>query len=144
MLRHVLLGFDGSAPARKALKFAHDLVLQTHAKLTVLFVLEFPRVVPVAPLDGYFVAAPSHDPKDVEVARKMLEEAVADLPPSEVLQQVTVGASVADVVCQEGARLEVDLIVVGARGRSPGGRWLLGSVSDRIVHHAGRPVAVIH
>jgi len=144
MIRSLLVGFDGSEPARKALKFAHDLTVQTHAKLTVLFVMEFPRVVPVAPLDGYFVAAPAHDPRDLEMARKMLEEAVADLPPAEVMQQVTVGASVADVVCQEGARLEVDLIVVGARGRSPGGRWLLGSVSDRIVHHAGRPVAVVH
>ena len=144
MLNHLLLGFDGSEPARKALKFAHDLILQTHAKLTVLYVLEFPRVLSIAPLDGYIVTAPARDPKDLEIARKMLDEALADLPASQVEQNVLVGDSVADVICAEAARLKVDLIVVGARGRSPGGRWLLGSASDRIVHHAGRPVTVVH
>ncbi len=144
MLRHVLVGFDGSAPARKALEFARDLAVQTHAKLSVLYVLELPRVLPIAPLDGYLVTSPTHDPQDLELARKWLEEALAGMAPADVTQLVTVGPSVADAVCDEGKRLEVDLIVVGARGRSPGGRWLLGSVSDKIVHHAGRAVTVVH
>lgn len=144
MLHHILVGFDGSEPARKALSFAHALAVQAHAKLTVLYVLELPRVLPIAPLDGFVVTAPSHDPADIDLASKMLDRALAGLPPAEVVQQITVGASVAETICQEGTRLGVDLVVVGARGRSAGGRWLLGSVSDRIVHHAGRPVTVVH
>lgn len=35
-----------------------------------------------------------------------------------------------------------DLIVVGTRGLARAGRWLLGSVSDHVVHHAGCPVMV--
>jgi len=36
-----------------------------------------------------------------------------------------------------------DLIVVGTRGLARAGRWLLGSVSDHVVHHAGCPVLVV-
>lgn len=35
-----------------------------------------------------------------------------------------------------------DLIVVGTRGLARAGRWLLGSVSDHVVHHAVCPVMV--
>ena len=36
-----------------------------------------------------------------------------------------------------------DLIMVGTRGLARAGRWLLGSVSDHVVHHAGCPVLVV-
>jgi len=38
--------------------------------------------------------------------------------------------------------LEVDLIVVGTRGRSVIGRALMGSVSDSVVRHSPCPVVV--
>ncbi len=37
----------------------------------------------------------------------------------------------------------VDLIVVGSHGRSSVGRFVLGSVSDHVVHHAQCPVLVV-
>ena len=48
----------------------------------------------------------------------------------------------ADTIVDTAAKLGVDLIVVGARGLGPGRRFLLGSISDRVVHHAGCPVTV--
>jgi nucleotide-binding universal stress UspA family protein len=36
-----------------------------------------------------------------------------------------------------------DMIVVGTRGLARAGRWLLGSVSDHVVHHANCPVLVV-
>jgi nucleotide-binding universal stress UspA family protein len=37
----------------------------------------------------------------------------------------------------------VDMIVVGSHGRSTVGRFVLGSVSDHVVHHAQCPVLVV-
>jgi nucleotide-binding universal stress UspA family protein len=37
---------------------------------------------------------------------------------------------------------DVDLVVVGARRLRTIGRLLLGSVSETVLHHAGRPVVI--
>ena len=143
MVKHILVGFDGSDSSRRALRFAHDLAQQTGAKLTVLFVLELPLLLPIGPMDSYLMTSPATDAKELERVHKMLDEAVADLPKKDVEKRVEVGRA-AQTLCDWGEKLAVDLIVVGARGLGAGGRWLLGSISDRVVHHAGRPVVVVH
>jgi nucleotide-binding universal stress UspA family protein len=50
---------------------------------------------------------------------------------------------VAEEVVGLAEELEVDLIVVGTRGRSVIGRALMGSVSDSVVRHARCPVVVV-
>jgi nucleotide-binding universal stress UspA family protein len=47
------------------------------------------------------------------------------------------------VICKVAAEADAKLIVVGSHGRSAVGRWILGSVADRTVRAADRPVAVI-
>jgi nucleotide-binding universal stress UspA family protein len=49
---------------------------------------------------------------------------------------------VAEEVVGLAEELEVDLIVVGTRGRSVIGRALMGSVSDSVIRHARCPVVV--
>jgi nucleotide-binding universal stress UspA family protein len=39
-------------------------------------------------------------------------------------------------ICQLAERLQVDLILLGRRGRSGLSEWLLGSVSNYVLHHA--------
>ena len=40
-------------------------------------------------------------------------------------------------------RIEADLIVVGSKGMSGAGRFLLGSVPDRVSHHASCTVLIV-
>lgn len=142
MFRHLVVAVDGSDGSRRAMDAARELVRRLDARLTVLMVLEPPTVLPVGPMDGFVVPEPPATPKQLESALGLLSEWTADLPPERVQKRVEV-AAVADTICREARVLEADLIVVGARGLGRVERWLLGSVSDRVLHHAGRSVLVV-
>lgn len=49
----------------------------------------------------------------------------------------------AEAIVQFGRAREVDLIVVGPRGRGAMAGALFGSVSEGVVHRADRPVLVV-
>lgn len=49
----------------------------------------------------------------------------------------------ADAVCRLAARRRADLIVLGTHGRTGLAHVVLGSVAERIVRHAGRPVLTV-
>jgi nucleotide-binding universal stress UspA family protein len=142
VLRQLLVGIDGSAPSRRAAAFAHDLAQQTGASITLLFVLEPPRVYPIAALDAFAIGSARRTPAELDSVRKLLDEVAADLPKAKVLKDVEYGDAAATLVDQAEKR-HADLLVIGARGTSAGERWLLGSVTDRVVHHAKCPVTVV-
>ncbi|MET0405420.1 MAG: universal stress protein [Cystobacter sp.] len=143
MIQHILVAIDGSDTSRKAARFGHDLAQQTRARVTLLFVLEPPRVVPFGFMDAELVSGGQRSPEELAAVRRMLDELAADLPASQVEKVVEIGRP-ADTIVSMADKLGADHIVVGARGLSPGGRWLLGSVSDRVLQQAGRPVTVVH
>ncbi|MHB8875491.1 MAG: universal stress protein [Myxococcaceae bacterium] len=143
MVQHILVGIDGSAASRKAAQFAHDLAQQTGARITLLFVLEPPRLVPIAPFDAFAIGSPRRSPEELDQVRKLLDEVAADLPKARVEKDVEFG-NPAEVLVEQAAERKVDLLVLGARGAGAGERWLLGSVTDRVVQHARCPVTVVH
>ena len=141
-LQHILVAVDGSEGSRRAVAFARTLAQPLGAHVTLLLVLEPPQVLSFGPLEGFALAGGT-DPKQLEAARRMLQEAGEGLPAGRVSHEVELGTA-ADVICARAEALDADLIVLGARGTGKAGRWLLGSVSDRVVHHAARPVTVVH
>jgi nucleotide-binding universal stress UspA family protein len=143
VIGNILVAIDGSEHSRRAARFAHDLAQQTGARITLLFVLEPPRVLPFGFLDSEVITAPHTDTKEMDTVQRLLEQVAADLPKAQVEKVVEFGAP-ADTIVSVAEKRGVDLIVVGARGLSRGGKWLLGSVSDRVLQHAGRPVTVVH
>lgn len=143
MLKHILVAVDGSEGARKALAFAASLAEGMGARLTLLAVLEPPVMLPFAPLEGFAVVQPVGD-EQLAALRKLLRDAAQGSGASRVEERVEVGRP-AQVICDQADALGADLIVLGARGSGAhGARWLVGSVSDRVVHTARVPVTVVH
>ena len=56
---------------------------------------------------------------------------------------VTPSGSPAQEIIQEAAREADTLIAMSGHGRSGVGRWVLGSVADRVVRNSGDPVLVV-
>lgn len=71
----------------------------------------------------------------------VLEE--ASLTDVEWTLQVATGVDVAETVLDHIADTDAELLVIGARRRSPVGKMILGSVTRTIILHADLPVLVI-
>jgi nucleotide-binding universal stress UspA family protein len=141
-MKHILAAVDGSEPSKKAARFAAELARMAGGKLTVLLALEPANIAPFGPMDAFAVTRKGTSADTIASARAVLEEVVRQLPAGQAEPLIEIGRA-ADTILECGERLGVDHIVVGARGLAAGGRWLLGSVSDRVVHHAHCPVTVV-
>ena len=92
---------------------------------------------------------PGKDPTEAEVevvrnAEKYLATIVADLNAKgfDVELHVRYG-DVAEEILNHSKRNEIDLISMSTHGRSGLGRWLLGSVAEKIVRHCEKPVLLL-
>jgi len=138
----ITVGIDGSSHSARALEWALKEAAIRHARLTVLTV----HSVPMSGWTGNPIVLPS-DADDQEKARQAAEEmtlkAVAQLgeaQPASVTVRVVTGYPAEELIkVSEGA----DLLVVGSRGAGGFAKLILGSVSNQVVHHAHRPVAVV-
>jgi nucleotide-binding universal stress UspA family protein len=141
MVKHILVAVDGSAPSRHAARFALSLARQVGARVTLLTVLPQPEVIPLGPFSSSAITSPPATDADLKRMKEELDAIASEHGPVTVVRAVEVG-KVAETILQFADKQKADLIVMGARGLSPAQRFLLGSVSDRVVHHANVPVTV--
>ncbi|MDN5347405.1 MAG: hypothetical protein PWP65_969 [Clostridia bacterium] len=138
MFKKIILAFDGSPHARRALDAAVDLAQKYGAKLYIVSVVNIPDFAgTVDEVNGALE-------KGKEFFNKQLEEAqkTASREGVEVETRILAGhpfEAIARFVDSEGC----DLIVVGSRGLGTVKRYLLGSVSEAIVRYAQCPVLVV-
>jgi nucleotide-binding universal stress UspA family protein len=136
----LVVGIDGSAGARNALRWAIAEARVRGAILDVVHAWHPPY------LGGHPYAVPAPDPDLYEgAARQVLHEAVAGEDTSGLSQPVeevlTLAGSAASALLE--ASKGADLVVVGSRGLGGFGELLLGSVSHQVAHHAPCPVVVV-
>lgn len=142
MFKHVLVAVDGSPGAEKAAEFARKIAIDTGALLTALVVIEPPSTFVFGPLD--LVAPMSGFPSSDALGRAqtLLDALKKGMPDREMNSRVEIGAP-ADKIVTVAKELDVDLIVIGARGLGAVDRFLVGSTSEKVVRHADRPVTVV-
>jgi nucleotide-binding universal stress UspA family protein len=143
MFRRLLVAFDGSSHAQRALAEAIDLAQANRGMLTVVAVTPEPSVWSMS---GYDVPI-NVDSVQQELEREYqlaLDDAVsgvpADLPVTKILKR---GAAGHEIV-EEANAGHHDLVVMGSRGRGELRSLLLGSVSHRVLQASRVPVLVVH
>jgi nucleotide-binding universal stress UspA family protein len=145
MFTRLLVAFDGSCHARRALTEAIDLARTNNGRLTVITVVPERSVWMLG--GGYELLPVNLDElnKQVECAyQSTLDEAIDDVPDDlPVVKMLRRGPAGPAIVDQSGAG-DHDLIVMGSRGRSELRSLLLGSVSHHVLHASPVPVLVVH
>jgi nucleotide-binding universal stress UspA family protein len=140
MLAHVLVAYDGSEGSKHALGFARK-VLAPDGRLTLVRAVELPVPYVVGGFDGVVTLGEMPTADELDRERAKLVEAASDLG-ARLEARVELGHPV-EVVTRLADELAPDAVVLGARGLGAVTRFLVGSVSDRIVHHCSRPVIVV-
>jgi nucleotide-binding universal stress UspA family protein len=133
----IVVGVDGSAHARLALKWAADEADRRGSGLTVLCA----RTHESRRTPAWYETGGS----DLSPEAAIVEDAVALVAtrcPSVVVQGEVVEWPAAMVLT--AASRTAELLVVGARGLGGFDELLLGSVSDQCVQYAHGPVVVVH
>ena len=146
--KRILVGLDGSAGSAAALDKAIELARALDAEVVAAHVFELPYPS-LAPVAG---GAPMGVAGDVQSVEDSMRRTVkqefdttwcAPLRDAGVRHRELFGDGRAGPMLQQTVDEEdVDLIVVGRRGRSALVELLAGSVSQYLVHRAGRPVLV--
>ncbi len=148
----VVVGVDGSAGAREALRWALAEGRLRNSPVRAVHAWTFGYIG--GSVEGYpywggslgSYTSLGVDLSDLHLAAEdVLERALADVADEtegvEIERQVVQGAAAEVLV---GAVTPDDLLVVGSRGHGGFVGLLLGSVSQQCVHHAPCPVVVVH
>ena len=138
MYDSILVPTDGSETAAEAVIHALDLATQYDATLHVLSVVD-PRQFSTVGADPSSVLAAVE-----EGAREAVEEVGAPATETDVPVETAVRrGSPARTITEYATDNDVDLVVMGTHGRSGLDRYLLGSVTERVVRTAPVPVLTV-
>ncbi|MCX6662198.1 MAG: universal stress protein [Euryarchaeota archaeon] len=135
-MKRVLVGFDGSEGAENALNKAM-MILDDDGELILL------AIVPL-PSDRNLL-----DNKTYEViklrAHTLINDVIHDLGAHSftINGLVKEGEDIAAVIIDVANELRCDLIVLGSHGSSTLGKYPIGSVANKVVQYAAKPVMVV-
>ena len=144
MFASIVVGTDGSDTARVAVRQAVDLARRVGARVEIVSAYE---PVPDARLRDEARRAPRdlqwalnrRDEVDATLAEAADEARAAGVEARTYARQGDPADAILDVAEERGA----DLIVVGNKGMTGARRFLLGSVPNRVSHHAPCSVLIV-
>ena len=140
MTPHVVVGIDGSPGAETALRFAAEEAALRGLQLRIVCAWEAPAGTYVgeafAPTADAFLEAEHHAD---DVLRTALERLTVDSAVE--TEALSVEGHPATVLIEQAR--DAVLLVVGSRGRGTAASLLLGSVSQRLAHHAPCPLVIV-
>jgi len=142
MFHNILVSYDGSPHAERALEEAIDLAQLSHARLTILTAI---TRCPAWAYSGPSVAAAATLSTELEheaanIQRQAIDRVPDDLPVTKILTHEPI---VKALMKQVGTGRH-DLVVMGSRGFGPVRGTLLGSVSRHVLSHSDVPVLIMH
>jgi nucleotide-binding universal stress UspA family protein len=144
MFKSIVVGTDGSDTANQAVRQAVDLARAVGAKLELVSAYE--------PVPAQRLAAERRDaPEDLQWAINPREDVDNTLEAAaEAAREAGVAVDVyprqgdpADAILDVAEEQEADLIIVGNKGMTGAKRFLLGSVPNKVSHHAPCSVLII-
>lgn len=136
-LRNILFATDFSAAAESAIPYVKRIANHYEANLVVLHVHP-PIVNPMTPPETWGADAAAAEARE-QRHREELQSTFAGIPTQVLIEEGEIQAT----LCAEIENNKIDLVVVGTRGRTGLGKFLLGSVAEEILRTITCPVLTV-
>ena len=132
-MKKILVGYDGSQGAEKAFEKAIS-ICEPDGEIILLAVT--PKASEKLDKKAY------RDAK--KKAKKLISEKVGQFLFTNIkIRGIVKEGDAADKIIDTANKLNCDLIVLGCRGTSEISSYLLGSVADKVVKYAHKPVMLV-
>ena len=144
MFKRILIPLDGSPRAEQALPVAARLAQASEGTILLLNVVNTTQQAMAYGLGGAFVpsSALENDLTGGQVYLDQLTQRTHLRGMADVERQVVSG-NPAEKILQMAEEQHIDLIVMTSHGYTGIIRWLLGSIAERVAHHAPIPVLIM-
>lgn len=147
MYKHILVPLDGSKISEQVVTHATELANQNDRTTRITLLRAVPPLYPSTIEFGTLSQSLSleDDLMRVEVAIDEYLHNIADILKSEgyTVDTVVRRQEPAEAIVDYAEENNVDLITIATHGRSGVGRWIFGSVTQKVVQGAEAPVLVI-
>ena len=138
MYEKLLVAVDHSNATERILAAARDLASLSSGEVWVLHL----REREVAPPRGGVIITESTDEAQAQVDAAVAELTQAGVKAHGVVRNTLYGHAAREII-DDAKSHDVDVIVMGSRGRGDLAGLLLGSTAHKVIHLADRPVLVI-
>jgi nucleotide-binding universal stress UspA family protein len=140
-LDRIMIATDGSAHSRFAAQLAADIAALAGSEIVVAHVTNVPTgwSLTLTPLPE---AVDTIVKRDTEIALSTVAEVLDARGLAH--EDIVLHGPVARTLVDEAERRHVDMIVIGRHGMSAVERFLVGSVSSKVMSLAHCPVLVVH
>ncbi len=137
MLKTILVAFDGSEQSQKAFDLGLEISGKFNAKLLVIGIVRLPEPAISVEIDAMLDRGKTHFAEEFAKLTEAAKQANVQLE-----TEVGVGHP-AEHILRYAEDNHADMIVMGRRGLTRATRWILGSVSERVMRYAHCPVTVV-
>jgi nucleotide-binding universal stress UspA family protein len=147
----ILAAVDGSEESFKAAEYAIEITKKYSGQLIALTVLDISKP---KHLSSTFITAPTYGIRELEEEKKeaqqwldkianVVSEKGNNIEFKSQIHSMIHSMSVEGTIVNYAEEENIDLIVIGTRGRSGFTKLLLGSVASKVVTYAKSPVLVV-
>ncbi len=137
VFRSILVGYDGSAQAEKAAALALSIAEGMDAHVLLFAVARPPEPATSVEVHAVLDDAKEHYQEGFNrIVARARERGIS------IETEIAVGHP-AEQIIHRAETGKVDVVILGRRGTSMFEKWILGSVSERVLRYAHCPVMVI-
>ena len=137
VFQNILVGYDGSAQADKAAQVAFSMARAMDSRVLLFAVARPPEPATSVELEAVLDDAKEH----YQEAFQKLVHAAREMN-VDVQTEIAVGHP-AEQIIHKAETARADLVILGRRGTSMFEKWILGSISERVLRYAHCPVMVV-